>query len=84
MRRVAITAAEQEAEQALVRDIKAAEAARKAAELKAEQDRFTEVRAADSAKPRTCRRNSALAWRRPVETRTSEGDWLGDLDSNQG
>jgi len=49
-KKVAITAAEQEAEQALVRDIKAAEAARKAAELKAEQDRFTAVRSADAAK----------------------------------
>ncbi|MBM3834201.1 MAG: hypothetical protein FJ403_13220 [Verrucomicrobia bacterium] len=49
-KKVAITAAEQEAEQALVKGIKAAEAAKKAAELKTEQDRFTAVRAADAAK----------------------------------
>jgi flotillin len=49
-RKVAVIAAEREAEQALVKDIKAAEAARKAAEQKAEQDRFTVVRNAEAAK----------------------------------
>lgn len=49
-RKVAVIAAEREAEQALVKDIKAAEAARKAAEQKAEQDRFTVVRQAEAAK----------------------------------
>ncbi|MHA3774282.1 flotillin family protein [Verrucomicrobiota bacterium sgz303538] len=49
-RKVAVIAAEREAEQSLVKDIKAAEAARKAAEQKAEQDRFTVVRQAEAAK----------------------------------
>ncbi|HET6408431.1 MAG TPA: hypothetical protein VFG14_11165 [Chthoniobacteraceae bacterium] len=42
-KKVAITAAEQEAEQVLIKDIKGAEAAKKAAELRAEQDRITTV-----------------------------------------
>jgi flotillin len=49
-KKVAITAAEMESEQALVKDIKAAEASKKAAEFKADQDRFTTVRAADASK----------------------------------
>jgi uncharacterized membrane protein YqiK len=49
-RKVAVIAAEREAEQALVKDIKAAEAARKAAEQKAEQERFTVIRRAEASK----------------------------------
>lgn len=50
IKKVSITKAEMEAEQELVRNIKAAEAAKKAAELKAEQDRFTLMKAAESNK----------------------------------
>jgi uncharacterized membrane protein YqiK len=49
-KKVQITAAEMEAEQALVKDIKAAEAARKAAELHAEQEMFTRVKLAEAEK----------------------------------
>lgn len=55
-KKVAITAAEKEAEQALVKNIKAAEAAKKAAELKAEQDVITTVRHADAEKEAVERR----------------------------
>lgn len=55
-KKVAITGAEREAEQALVKNIKAAEAARKAAELKAEQDRFTIVKQAEAQKEAAERR----------------------------
>jgi uncharacterized membrane protein YqiK len=55
-KKVAITAAEKEAEQALVKNIKAAEAEKKAAELKAEQDVITTVRHADAEKQATERR----------------------------
>jgi uncharacterized membrane protein YqiK len=47
-KKVAVTAAEKEAEAVLIRDIKAAEAAKKAAELKAEQDLLTVVRHAEA------------------------------------
>ncbi|MBX3746173.1 MAG: flotillin family protein [Verrucomicrobiae bacterium] len=59
-KKVAITAAEQLAEEALVRDIKAAEAARKAAELRAEQERFVTVRGADAAREAAERRAQEL------------------------
>lgn len=49
-KKVSITKAEMEAEQELVKNIKAAEAAKKAAELKAEQDRFTVLKAAEASK----------------------------------
>ncbi len=49
-KRVAIVAAEREAEQVLIKDIKAAEAAKKAAELHADQDLMTTVRHADAEK----------------------------------
>ena len=49
-KKVAITAAEQEAEQVLIKDIKGAEAAKKAAELRAEQDRITTVLHAEGAR----------------------------------
>lgn len=49
-RKVAVIAAERDAEQALVKDIKAAEAARKAAEQRAEQDLFSVVRDAEARK----------------------------------
>jgi flotillin len=49
-KKVAVTHAEMEAEQVLLRDIKAAEAARKAAEFRAEQDLLTTVRHADAEK----------------------------------
>ena len=49
-KKVVITKAEQEAEEALVKDIKAAEAAKKAAELKAEEDKYKEVVSATAAK----------------------------------
>lgn len=49
-KKVAITAAEQEAEAVLIKDIKGAEAAKKAAELKAEQDRVTTVTHAEGAR----------------------------------
>jgi uncharacterized membrane protein YqiK len=49
-KKVAVTAAETDAEAVLIRDIKAAEAARKAAELRAEQDVMTAVRHADAEK----------------------------------
>ncbi|MHB1308158.1 MAG: flotillin family protein [Limisphaerales bacterium] len=55
-KKVAITAAERDAEQALVKNIKAAEADRKAAEFKAEQDRMTTVRHADADKEAAERR----------------------------
>ncbi|MGV3533607.1 MAG: flotillin family protein [Chthoniobacteraceae bacterium] len=55
-RKVAVIAAERDAEQALVKDIKAAEAARKAAEQKAEQDRMTVVRHAEASKEATEKR----------------------------
>ena len=47
---MSVTKAEMEAEQALVKNIKAAEAAKKAAELKAEQDRYTVLKDAEAAK----------------------------------
>ncbi len=49
-KKVAVVAAEQEAEAVLIKDIKAAEAAKKAAELKAEQDLITTVKRADADK----------------------------------
>jgi uncharacterized membrane protein YqiK len=49
-KKVAITAAEQEAEQVLIKDIKGAEAAKKAAELRAEQDKMTVVTHAEAAR----------------------------------
>lgn len=49
-KKVAITQAEQEAEQVLIKDIKGAEAAKKAAELKAEQERVSIVIRADGAR----------------------------------
>jgi flotillin len=49
-KKVAITAAEQEAEQVLIKDIKGAEAAKKAAELHAEQERVTTVTHAEGAR----------------------------------
>jgi flotillin len=49
-KKVAVTAAEKEAEAALVKGIKAAEAARRAAEIKAEQDLLTTVRHAEAEK----------------------------------
>lgn len=49
-KKVAVTAAEKEAEAALVKNIKAAEASKKAAELKADQDLMTTIRHAEAAK----------------------------------
>ncbi len=49
-KKVAIVAAEREAEQVLIKDIKAAEAAKKAAEFHADQDLMTIVRHADAEK----------------------------------
>jgi len=49
-KKVILTIAERDAEAALVKNIKAAEAARRAAELKAEQDLITAVRHAESDK----------------------------------
>jgi uncharacterized membrane protein YqiK len=49
-KKVAVTAAEMDAEAVLIRDIKAAEAAKKAAELHAEQDAIVVVRHADAEK----------------------------------
>ncbi|MBG88266.1 MAG: flotillin [Verrucomicrobiales bacterium] len=49
-KKVIITRAEQTAEEALVKDIKAAEAAKRAAELKAEEDKYKEVTEAQAGK----------------------------------
>jgi uncharacterized membrane protein YqiK len=49
-KKVTVTAAEKDAEAVLIRDIKAAEAAKKAAELKADQDLLTTVRHAEAEK----------------------------------
>lgn len=49
-KKVQITEAEMQAEQALVKDIKAAEAAKKAAELLAEQELFSRVKQAEAEK----------------------------------
>ncbi len=49
-KKVAITAAEQEAEAVLIKDIKGAEAAKKSAELRAEQDRMTTVTHAEGSR----------------------------------
>lgn len=49
-KRVAVTKAEKEAEQALVLDVKAAEASKKAAELKANENKYDTVTAAEAAK----------------------------------
>ena len=49
-KKVAVTLAEKEAEEALVKDIKKAEASRKAAEQKAEEDKFRTVMAAQAQK----------------------------------
>ncbi len=49
-KKVAVTNAEREAESVLIRDIKAAEAAKKAAALRAEQDVFTTVQHAEGEK----------------------------------
>jgi len=49
-KKVAVTAAEQEAEERLVKDIKGAEAAKKAAELKADEEKYKEVTAATAGK----------------------------------
>jgi len=50
VKRVSVTKAEMEAEQGLVKNIKAAEATKKAAELKAEQDRITLLKASEAEK----------------------------------
>ena len=50
LKRVSVTKAEMEAEQALVKNIKAAEAEKKAAELHAEQERFTILRHSEAEK----------------------------------
>jgi uncharacterized membrane protein YqiK len=50
LKKVSVTKAEMEAEQALVKDIKAAEAAKRAAELKAEQEVYITIKAAEAAK----------------------------------
>ncbi|MDB6174750.1 MAG: hypothetical protein JWL59_4061 [Chthoniobacteraceae bacterium] len=49
-KKVAVTAAEKQAESELIRDIKAAEAAKKSAELRADQEMVTAVRRADGEK----------------------------------
>lgn len=49
-KRVAVTTAEKEAEQALVIDVKGAEASKKAAGLKAEEDKYQTVIAAEASK----------------------------------
>ncbi|MFT6617224.1 MAG: flotillin family protein [Verrucomicrobiia bacterium] len=49
-KKVVITRAEQAAEEALVKDIKAAEAGKRAAELKAEEEKYTDVTAAEADK----------------------------------
>jgi uncharacterized membrane protein YqiK len=49
-KRVAVTQAEAESEQQVIRATKTAEAAKKAAELKAEQEMFVQVRAAEAAR----------------------------------
>jgi flotillin len=49
-KRVVVTHAEQQAEEGLVKEIKAAEAAKKAAELKADVDAYKVVKAAEAAK----------------------------------
>ncbi len=49
-KKVMITLAEKDAEEALVKDIKAAEAAKKAAELRAEQDMYSRLKAAEAEK----------------------------------
>ena len=50
LKRVSVTKAEMEAEQALVKNIKAAEAEKKAAELHADQERFTILRHSEAEK----------------------------------
>ena len=50
VKRVSVTKAEMEAEQALVKNIKAAEAEKKAAELHADQERFTILRHSEAEK----------------------------------
>ena len=59
-KKVAITAAEQEAEQVLIKDIKGAEAAKKAAELRAEQDRVTTVTRADASREAADRKSKEM------------------------
>ncbi len=49
-KKVVVTRAEMTAEEALVRDIKAAEAAKKAAELKAEEEKYQQLVAAQAAR----------------------------------
>lgn len=49
-KRVSVTQAEKDAEQALVLDVKAAEASKKAAALKAEEEKFKVVTAAEASK----------------------------------
>lgn len=49
-KKVLVTRAEMEAEQGLIKNIKAAEAAKKAAELKAEQEMYMAVKAAEASK----------------------------------
>ncbi len=49
-KKVVVTRAEMTAEEALVRDIKAAEAAKKAAELKAEEQKYQQLVAAEAAR----------------------------------
>ncbi len=49
-KKVMLTMAEAEAEQAVVKNVKAAEAAKKAAELKADQDMIVRLKAAEAAK----------------------------------
>ena len=49
-KKVLVTKAEMEAEQGLIKNIKAAEAAKRASELKAEQDMFIAVKSAEGAK----------------------------------
>jgi uncharacterized membrane protein YqiK len=50
VKKVVVTKAEMEAEQGLIKNIKAAEAAKRAAELKAEQDRYVAVKLAEGEK----------------------------------
>jgi uncharacterized membrane protein YqiK len=49
-KKVIVTRAEMEAEQGLIKNIKAAEAAKRSAELKAEQDVYTTVKAAEGSR----------------------------------
>lgn len=71
-KKVAVTAAEQQAEAVLIRDIKGAEAAKRASELRTDQDVYTTVRHAEAAKEAAERHAQEILVRAEAEQLAAE------------